>query len=560
MAEYEKLFTRKATGLVRQIGITTAVIIAICNVVGLGWQKRVFQATGWSPLGESKFFLGIHPMVMAFLLTGILILLSIFCFAMLAAAMPKSGGGYIFISRILSPGLGFTATWLQFWAVAVSYGMISVAVMEAVFIFGNLAGIATPQWLTPWVKFSAGAGIMLLFSGFACFGIKQTGRLLHSIFWLPAGMMVVIYFLFLRANPTTMAAGVQNLFGHSAIEYTNAAIAQGMNKVAATNTYWRAVGSALLAAYWAYIGYAAATFVAGEVKEAHRTLPKAMFISGAVIITLYMSITVLMTRAGSMIGKVGDLSFLPAVAYLNFGAGSFAKAGLPQVGGWMPVMAAIQASGMGIGAWFMLILVIFAALWVANDIPPFILTSSRMIFAMAFDRVLPRRLSNVNERWHSPINAIIFVSLVSLFGAAAEANIFVKWPRSIAYAIVNPAGAIGATDMWDAIFFTLCAVAAIFFPIRKAGIFEKSPFRASKRFVITIATLATAGNAWLLWIIATDPHGWNLLHITGLTSAMPLIFSLFLVAVGIGIYSFYTHRAKTTGVELTTIFTEIPPD
>jgi len=285
-----------------------------------------------------------------------------------------------------------------------------------------------------------------------------------------------------------------------------------------------------------------------------------MFIFGAIIIGLYMSITVLMSRAASMIGKVGDFSFLPAVAFLNHGGGSFAQAGLPQVGGWMPVMAAIQASGMGIGAWFMFILVIFAALWVANDIPPFILTSSRMIFAMAFDRVLPRRLSNVNERWHSPINAIIFVSAVSLFGAAAEANLFSRWEGGLIHAIVNPAGAIGATDIWDAIFFTLCAVAAIYFPIRKAGIFEKSPFRASKRFVITIGVLAAAGNAWLLWIIATNPHGWNLLNITSLTSAMPLIFSLFLIAVGIGIYSFYTHRAKTTGVELTTIFTEIPPD
>ena len=56
--EHEKLFTRKATGLVREIGIMTAVIIAVCNVVGLGWQKRVFQAIGWYPLGESEIFLG----------------------------------------------------------------------------------------------------------------------------------------------------------------------------------------------------------------------------------------------------------------------------------------------------------------------------------------------------------------------------------------------------------------------------------------------------------------------------------------------------------------------
>jgi len=136
----------------------------------------------------------------------------------------------------------------------------------------------------------------------------------------------------------------------------------------------------------------------------------------------------------------------------------------------------------------------------------------------------------------------------------------VRWPQSIANAIINPSGAIGATDMWDAIFFTFCAVAAIYFPIRKAGIFEKSPFRASKKFVITIGTMAAAGNAWLLWVIAADPHGWNLLNITDFRSVLPFLFSIFLIVVGIGIYVFYTRRAKTTGVELTTIFTEIPPD
>ena len=95
MAEEHKLFTRKATGLVRSIGIPTAVILALCNVVGLGWQKKIFQAAGWSPIGDSTYFLGVHPVVMAFLIAGAVILLSVYCFAVLSAAMPKSGGGYI---------------------------------------------------------------------------------------------------------------------------------------------------------------------------------------------------------------------------------------------------------------------------------------------------------------------------------------------------------------------------------------------------------------------------------------------------------------------------------
>jgi len=192
------------------------------------------------------------------------------------------------------------------------------------------------------------------------------------------------------------------------------------------------------------------------------------------------------------------------------------------------------------------------------------LTSSRMIFAMAFDRVLPDKLAKVNEKWHSPVNAIIFVSLVSLIGCAAEANLFgtdspLYLGEFIRY-VINPGGAIVATDLWDTIFFLIVCIAAFYFPIRKPEIFERSPFRASKTITQTIAGLAIIGNLIAFWIFATDSHGWNLFGITGLASAMPFLFSIFLTLLGLGIYLYYSNKAKATGVELTTIFTEIPPD
>lgn len=692
MADEQKLFTRKATGLVRSIGITTAVILALCNVVGLGWQKKVFQAAGWAPIAESTYFLGIHPIVMAFLVAGVIILISIYCFAVLSAAMPKSGGGYIFISRILSPRLGFVATWLQFWAVAVSYGIIAVAVVEVIILFGGRAGLSgeVKDFLgTSWVLFSIGAGIMLLFSSIACFGIKQTGRLLHTIFWIPVIILIVVYILFIAATPEAMERGVIEVYNHAPIVYTKAAISAGMVNLGAAVGYWGAVGTAILAAYWAFIGYASATFVAGEVKEAHRSLPKALFISGIAIIALYMSVSTLMARAGMMVGrpKGADHSLFSAIAFLNygkppqdpelkrlleeeaekpsprpsedvefewaqrnlkergravlFGIGGddlFVKAGrrlaeeellkigppalpmldavikeaeeelkrgttgtksallkarrverlkalrskvastpggyeplkvkgmepkslarmawkgLPKIGGWMPFIADIQASGWGIN-WLMIVLVIFAALWVANDIPPFILTSSRMIFAMAFDGVLPRSLAKVNQKWHSPVNAVIFVSLVSLIGAAAEANLFGK-----DFPVISSQGVLMNTSIWDAIFFTFCALACVFFPVRKPGIFEKSPFRASKPVVMFIGILATAGNGILLAIMALGSQGWNLLGWRTISDAGSFIFSLCLIVAGLLIYQYFSGRSKRTGVELTTIFTEIPPD
>jgi amino acid transporter len=236
--------------------------------------------------------------------------------------------------------------------------------------------------------------------------------------------------------------------------------------------------------------------------------------------------------------------------------------GLPKIGGWMPFIADIQATGVGID-WLMVVLVIFAALWVANDIPPFILTSSRMIFAMAFDGVLPKSLAKVNAKWHSPVNAVIFVSLVSLIGAAAEAEIFSEnglWLGAGVHRIISSGGVLASTGIWDAIFFTFCAVACVFFPIRKAGIFEKSPFRASKPVVMLIGVLASIGNGILMIWIAARPEGWNLFSLKSLNDAASLIFSICLIAAGLLIYQYFSGSSKRTGVELTTIFTEIPPD
>ncbi|GAH20894.1 unnamed protein product, partial [marine sediment metagenome] len=91
-------------------------------------------------------------------------------------------------------------------------------------------------------------------------------------------------------------------------------------------------------------------------------------------------------------------------------------------------------------------------------------------------------------------------------------------------------------------------------------IFERSPFRASKTVTQIIAALAIIGNLIALWVFATNEHAWNLLKIDSLRAAMPFLFTIFLIALGLGIYLYYSNKAKSTGVELTTIFTEIPPD
>ena len=553
MTAEKKVFVRKATGLVREIGFITAVLVVICNVVGLGWQKRAFQFTGPAPFPETQYVMGLAPITMSFILVGIVVLFTVFVFAILGAAMPRSGGGYIYISRLIHPFVGFVGSWVEYFSIAVSYGQIAVAVFEAVLIYGGIGGVAPEVMATmgqPTFLFWGGIFFVAIFAVVAALGVAMAGRLLQVMFWIPLAITLVLYGAMLGASPTTMNAGLMAITGHDAAYYTKMALDQGM-ATAFTGNYWDAMNIACLGSYWAYIGFAASTFVAGEIKEASKTLPRTLFLANGFIILLYISASYLAVRAAMMVGWSGDWSFFNAYSFLSYGAGATRPPELPRA--WMPVIAAFSAKGMG-QDWILSLLPIFAAFWVANDIPPFILTSSRIIFAMSFDRVVPESLSTVNERFHSPVNAVIFTALVAVIGCLSESDVLsFLGSDNLVYQYINPGGAVLATDIWDTIFFFLSSLAGVFFVLRARGkaIYERSAFKPGIAVVGLIAVIATIGNIWLLYVdfqaSATWIEAWW--------------FTAELLIVGALIYLLYKYVVgKAAGADYTTIYAEVPPE
>ena len=543
MSTEKKLFVRKATGLVREIGFWTAAIIILCNVIGLGWQKRLFQFTGPAIVPESSYPMGIPPVTMSFIIVGIIVLLTVFMFAVLGAAMPRSGGGYVYISRIIHPAVGFLASWLEYFSIAVSWGLIGTAVFEAILIYAWIAGWGT-AWATAEILLVGGMIIVVLFTGLAYFGASMTGKILQFMFIVPAAITIVLYGVLLSSTSAAVEAGVKMITGLSATQFTQMALDQGM-ATAYAGDYWGAMATASIGTYWAYIGFAAATFVGGEVKEAGKALPKTLFTANVIILLLYVTISYLVAHTAMGVGKVGDYSFFSSYAFLSYGGGEL-PAGVGRA--WMPNIAGFAAAGMGL-TWFLMLIPIFAVFWVANDIPPFIITSSRIIFAMSFDRVLPEKLSEVNERWHSPTAAILVTMLVAFIGNFAESDIFVKYPVPILTEYINSGGGVAATDIWDTAFFLLASLAGMLFVFRRKDIYDKSPYKPGKSLVAVIGALATVANLYLLYLVAT---GWWF--------AEPWIFTLFLLVVGAIIYYYYRSKGSRVGVDYATIYAEIPPE
>ncbi|MHA2054344.1 MAG: APC family permease, partial [Candidatus Hodarchaeales archaeon] len=472
---------------------------------------------------------------MAFLITGVAAIATVFCFAVMATAMPRAGGGYVYISRTISPGVGFTAAWAEMLGIAFSYGIIAVAVVE---FFGLFLPVAVPSLepITDWLfdpipLFVLGTAFIFAFGALAFLGTSMTGKVLHIMFWIPAVITLLIYvFLIMGAlTPDTMAEGITEFTGYTPTEWIDEAVAQGINNVEVTD-YVEAVNASVMAAYWAWIGYAAISFAAGEVKEANRSLPIAHLAAGFIILGVYITVSTFMAMAasvgeGTVAGSEG-WKFFQSQAYLGYGDGA-AGTDFPNRA-WMPFVAMMSSSGFnlfGMGDLLNIAFATAAVLWLANDLPPFVMTSSRIIFAMSFDRALPERFAKVDEKWHSPTNAIIFVCLLAIIGGAGEADIFGAkglggGDLPILPDIINPGGAIAGTDLLDAVFFTTACVSAIILPRKLKDVYERSGWRpkiGSREAVVVIGVIALVLNIYIDLLILGPASAGVLKPIEGLT-------------------------------------------
>jgi len=575
----EKLFVRKATGLVREIGAITAIIIVLANTIGLGWQKRVFQYTGRAPLPENQYLAGIPPMTMAFILGGIAILLSVLAVSVLSSAMPRSGGGYVVISRIIGPVWGFLGAWLEFLSIAWSFGIIAVAVFEGIFqIMGPIAFGPFPLGanafgsnITDVTLFAGGLVLVLVFTVIGIFGVRLTGLLLQAMFWVPSILTFYVFGLLSQANPTTVAQGMTNVLGHTPVDYVNGALSQGLDAAGSSaGGYWGAVFTAMVGAYFAYIGYAASTFVAGEIKEANKSLPRTLVIASVLIIALYVSISIIAADSikGLASQTVGGNSYslLSAWSFLSYGSGGdLVKAGLPNVKLWTTTVAGLTGSGINLGS-VNFLLVVFGVFWIANDIPPFILTASRVLFAMSFDRVLPAPLANINDRFHSPVNAVIVTGIVGILGCFSESGVVDAGTGSwnlggnvLLGQILSSSGGVAITDFYDSLFFTLFTLSLVILPLRasRRQIFETAPYKPGGKWgMVALGILGFVANLTVDYIFVFAKYGdFELSQASPDTYA--IVFTIIVAAIGVVV--FYAHRMRR-GINYSTIFAQIPPE
>jgi APA family basic amino acid/polyamine antiporter len=575
----KRIFPRSTSGLERSIGPITAVLITIGYTVGVVWQRQIYLFPGQSPLPENLWFAGIPPVVMSLLIVGIIMILITLGYSILLSAMPRSGGGYVAISRIVSPFAAFIGSWFEFVSIAGTFGVIAVFVFQASPLAAGPVGFNTPILTSNDVGFfAAGVLLVVLMTGVASLGARITGYVLQVLIWVPAVLGLYVFGLLTVAvaSPSTLQSGISlwaqgfGMTGVSADTYVKAALTQGLDSANVGN-YWTAVSVSLLGAYFSYVGYAATTFVVGEVKDPKRNLPKVLLITPVVVMVMYVMMAAFGTYSAAAVGQTtlangNKWSFYEAYSYLSYGGGNLQQAGVPNIQVYAVTIGSMVETSLGLGS-LKILLFIFTILWIVNDIPPMILAGSRTIFAMSFDGLLPASLSRVDNRFHTPFYAILLVGIFGVLGALTESCVFCtggSWSPSgvvgdmLANFFAN--GPIYNIDLLDVTFFSLFSLAVVLFPFRLKQVFAAAPFKpGGKLGVVAIGLSGLIANLIIAWTVLTSPQ--DVYSILSPTPAnwYALEWAGLLGIIGALIYAYYRFGPSRKKTDYSTIFSEIPP-
>lgn len=541
----KRVFLREATGLVREMKWSDALFMNFLNMsVGLGVAWVIF----WGP--------GIYPganVPLGIFVALICCMFGMFCFATLTTAMPRSGGDYVFVSRALHPSLGFMsswmwvvmnvawcailATWVVTWGLRDLFGMLGVINNNATLLTlaSDLSHPDNPITLT------ITATVVLLSGMMLALGLKVYLKIQAACAIIGLIMLIVAAVVFaMTSNADFQLKWDAYAAQQGAANYqTTVANATDVYPSSLPFGSWGLTLGILPIAFWTLAYPYFSAFMGGELKRAKKTAfignMGGVVIGGIFVIIMYILVAKTLSE-NFMIGTYSQFYGYSTTAY-----------GMPSQ--WFDFYPAIItgnsaiAGVMGIGmiGW----LLMYPALSYLGQ--------TRAALAWSFDRLIPGWFGKVSERWHTPINAIIFFTIVNLMYLVVYALSF-SYQQSFSAQV----GQMLAL-------FLFVGIAAVVLPFRKRTkpIYEASGVNWK---IAGFPIVAIAGIIWVvfdlfcLYYFFIDPN----LGASDAWSPIIPYFSLYLTfgiaATGFVYYWIVRWHRKRQGINIDLAFKELPPE
>jgi APA family basic amino acid/polyamine antiporter len=338
-----------------ELGLLDATMVGMGAMIGAG----IFVLTGLAAgiAGPAA--------ILVFALNGIVTVLTGVSYAELASAIPKSGGGYVFVREVFSGPTSFLMGWM------LSFAYMIAGALYALGFSSNFVEFVHLYW----------AGL-------------PTGPVWHITY----ALTVIGLFALLNAVSTEASGGAETIvtiikiiillifagFGAFAVEGAN------FEPFFAKDNSSVAILKAMGLTFIAFEGYDLIATVTEEVENPRENIPKAIFISLVATVAIYLLVVwvAIGTLGAEKLGQAGETGIAEA-------ATSF-----------MPVIPLL-----GEGAALIVFGAVFSTISALNAV---VIASSRVVFAMGREDQLPNPLGQISAKFGTPLAAVVVSAAVML--------------------------------------------------------------------------------------------------------------------------------------------------
>ena len=260
-------------GLVRAIGLGSAILIVIGSVVGSG----IFLTTG----GMAALIPSASLLLLAWVLGGILSIAGGLTYAEMGAMFPRSGGVYVFLREAYGGLPAFLYGWASL-MVIISGSIAAVAVGFAEYLSYFVPALSTSNAVlalpVPWGTFTISAGQLV-----ACASISVLGAV--NYVGVRSGNMVNVVMTAAKVAGLSAIPIMAIIAGNVQPAYVPV-VPIGLERPLA------AFGVAMIAVLWTYESWYYVTYAAGEIKDPQRNVPRALIIGVVALMTIYVIVNI----------------------------------------------------------------------------------------------------------------------------------------------------------------------------------------------------------------------------------------------------------------------------
>ncbi|MEO8862446.1 MAG: amino acid permease [Ginsengibacter sp.] len=357
------------SSLSRSLGLRLVVVVVIGNIIGSGVYKKVapmaaeLHSSGW--------------VLIAWVLAGIISLFGALSNAEVAGLLADTGGEYVYYKKIYNRFFAFMFGWSLFTVIQTA----SISALAYLFAQSLNSIIHLSPLFASWSQISIGG----VFYPFADLNIKLTAIILIIILtWVNsrgiktgAGVSMAILLMVFAGIFSIIIFGLSSSEAH----ISNIQLQTTNNSTVTISSIF----TAMLAAFWAYQGWAAVGYVGGEIKNPHRNIPRGIAIGIFTVIAVYLLV---------------NTTYLALLSTSQLDA-------IYQSGNKIAAVEAVRTFWGENGVLFISMLILVTTLGCCNAT---MFVSCRPYYAMAKEGLFFKKVARLNDK-HVPANSLLFQSV-----------------------------------------------------------------------------------------------------------------------------------------------------